>query len=116
MILTERWAQELEDTGVVVNAMHPGWADTPGVQNSLPGFRRLMRAVLRTPEEGADTIVWLAASPEAGRVSGRFWLDREPHEPAIFPGTAGTGAERQALIDALETLAGFRGDVGESDA
>ena len=110
VILTELWADELQGSGVVVNAMHPGWADTPGVATSLPGFHRLTRAVLRTPEQGADTMVWLAAAAEAGKVSGKFWLDREPHLAAILPGTAGSARERRALVDALERLSGLAGD------
>ncbi len=97
MILTELWAEELQDSGVVVNAMHPGWADTPGVQDSLPGFHKLTRLVLRTPEQGADTIVWLAAATEAGNVSGKLWLDREPHLAAILPGTEGDPEQRDAI-------------------
>lgn len=106
MILTELWAGELAGSGVVVNAMHPGWADTPGVQGSLPGFHKVMRSLLRTPEQGADTIVWLASAPEAGRVSGKFWLDREPHLSAILPGTAGTADQRKKLLEVLEQMAG----------
>jgi len=105
MILTELWAEELRDSGVVVNAMHPGWADTPGVQDSLPGFHKLTRLLLRTPEQGADTIVWLAAATEAGNVSGKLWLDREPHLAAILPGTEGDRAQRQELIEELGRLA-----------
>ena len=30
----------------------------------------------RTPEEGADTVAWLASSPDVGALSGRFWIDR----------------------------------------
>jgi short-subunit dehydrogenase len=105
MVLTETWATELAHSGVVVNAMHPGWADTPGVQDSLPAFHRVTRSVLRTPEQGADTIVWLAAATEAGQVSGKLWLDREPHLAAIFPGTAGSEQQRQQLIDKLKRLA-----------
>ncbi len=101
MILTELWAEELAGSDVVVNAMHPGWADTPGVRGSLPGFWRLTRKVLRTPEQGADTIVWLAAAAEAGEVSGKFWLDREPHLSAILPGTAGTESQRRRLVEEL---------------
>lgn len=105
MILTETWAEELRGTGVVVNAMHPGWADTPGVQDSLPGFHKLTQSVLRTPEQGADTITWLAAATEAGNVSGKLWLDREPHLAAILPGTAGSSRQREQLIDTLSQLA-----------
>lgn len=104
MILTEIWARQLAGSGVVVNAMHPGWADTPGVKNSLPGFHKLMRPFLRTPEQGADTIVWLASAPEAGQVSGKFWLDRVPHLSAILPGTSGSPGKRRKLIEALKLL------------
>jgi NAD(P)-dependent dehydrogenase (short-subunit alcohol dehydrogenase family) len=105
MILTELWAEELAGSGVVVNAMHPGWADTPGVQESLPAFHRLTRSFLRTPEQGADTIVWLAAATEAGEVSGKLWLDREPHLTAVLPGTEGDPAQREQLVEKLTRLA-----------
>jgi dehydrogenase/reductase SDR family member 12 len=102
--LTEMWAERLKDSGVVVHAMHPGWADTPGVAGSLPGFHRITRRFLRTAEQGADTITWLAASPEAAKVSGVFWLDREPHTTHVFPGTDPSKQERQELWDALARL------------
>ena len=71
------WAQRLAADGVVVHALHPGWADTPGVQRSLPRFRRALRPFLRTADEGADTLVWLAVDGGAPlRSTGRFWLDR----------------------------------------
>ncbi|HET6564767.1 MAG TPA: SDR family NAD(P)-dependent oxidoreductase [Xanthomonadales bacterium] len=105
MMMTETWAEQLEGTGVVVHAMHPGWADTPGVQGSMPAFHRVMKNFLRTPEQGADTIVWLAAAPEAAAVSGKFWLDRQPHLKAIFPGTAGDANQRRELKLALDRFA-----------
>jgi dehydrogenase/reductase SDR family member 12 len=102
--LTEVWAERLKDSGVVVHAMHPGWADTPGVAGSLPGFHRITRRFLRTAEQGADTITWLAASPEAARVSGVFWLDREPHTTHVLPGTDPSPQQREELLDALARL------------
>ena len=56
--------------------MHPGWADTPGIQTSLPAFARVMRPLLRSPDQGADTAVWLAASAEAAACPCAFWHDR----------------------------------------
>jgi dehydrogenase/reductase SDR family protein 12 len=77
--LAELWAERLAAQGIVVHSMHPGWADTPGVARSLPKFRRLVGPLLRTPAEGADTLVWLAAADGAPLTStGRFWLDRRP--------------------------------------
>jgi dehydrogenase/reductase SDR family member 12 len=102
--LTEMWAERLRDSGVVVHAMHPGWADTPGVAGSLPAFHAITRHFLRTAQQGADTITWLAASPEAAKVSGMFWLDREPHATHVFPGTDPSPQERLELWDALARL------------
>jgi len=104
MILTEEWAGRWHGDGITVNAMHPGWADTPGVEGALPGFYRLTRSLLRSPQEGADTIVWLAAATEAGEVSGEFWLDREIHPSHISARTRETAEEREVLLAALEEL------------
>ncbi|HEU0154377.1 MAG TPA: SDR family NAD(P)-dependent oxidoreductase, partial [Arenimonas sp.] len=75
--------------------MHPGWVDTDGVRTSLPGFRRLFRAVLRSPEEGADTALWLAATrPPVGE---GIWLDRQCDDEHAFGFTRqGVGAEALA--------------------
>ena len=108
VILTELWAEQLRNSGVVVHAMHPGWADTPGVAGSLPGFHTITRRLLRTAEQGADTVTWLAAAPEAAKVSGLFWLDREPHTTHVFPGTDTSPKERQQLWDALVRLTGWK--------
>ena len=48
--------------------------DTPGLQQSLTGFHQQMRAWLRTPEEGADTITWLATEQELDGPDGRLYL------------------------------------------
>ncbi|MEP7047143.1 MAG: SDR family NAD(P)-dependent oxidoreductase [Ilumatobacteraceae bacterium] len=75
--LNEMWAQRVPATEVVFQAMHPGWADTPGVRDALPTFRKLVGPLLRSPEQGADTLVWLAADDgEPIATSGGFWLDR----------------------------------------
>ena len=73
--LNEMWAQKQTATEFV--AMHPGWADTPGVQESIPGFRRATAPILRSAGEGADTIAWLAAVQLLPGKSGSFWSDRE---------------------------------------
>ena len=76
VVLTHAWARRVDPRLVVFHCMHPGWADTPGVASSLPGFHRVTGPLLRTPAHGADTIVWLAASPEVSATSGKLWLDR----------------------------------------
>jgi dehydrogenase/reductase SDR family protein 12 len=61
LVLAEAWAARFAGAGVASYAMHPGWVDTPGLADGLPGFHSLVRPLLRTPAEGADTAVWLAA-------------------------------------------------------
>lgn len=65
-----------DDDDPVVHSMHPGWAATPGITDSIPGFARIARPILRTPQQGADTIVWLAAAAEPAGLTGKFWSDR----------------------------------------
>lgn len=108
VILTELWAEKLRRAGVTVHATHPGWAETPGVIFSLPGFYQVTRRVLRSPEEGADTMVWLAAAPEAAQTTGLFWLDRQPRLTHVFPGTRESREEREALWSELCRLSGWQ--------
>lgn len=104
VVLSELWAAELAGTRVVVNAMHPGWADTPAVASSLPRFHRFTKGILRTPAEGADTVVWLAASAVA-RETGRFWFDREARRTHLLPFTRETKADRRRLWSLCERAA-----------
>ena len=76
MMLTELWAEQLKTARITANCMHPGWVDTPLLQTGLPAFRQGIHRILRTPDEGADTIVWLAVAPQLAAVTGRFWFDR----------------------------------------
>lgn len=87
VVLSGEWARRLESAAVVVHAMHPGWADTPGIATGLPSFSRVMRPLLRTPEEGADSIVWLASAPEALTTTGGFWCDRRRRSEHKVPWT-----------------------------
>ncbi len=108
VILTELWAEQLAGTGVVAHAMHPGWADTPGVRSSLPRFFKITRPLLRTPAEGADTIVWLGAAAEPARSSGRFWQDRRPRPTHWLGSNRETPAEREQLLTECVRLSGWR--------
>ena len=105
-ILTERLAAS---TGLLVSCCHPGWVETPGLANAddMASFYRRMKWALRTPEEGADTAVWLAAAPQAASAeqSGLYWFDRRPR-PAHKPlaGTSPAPEEAEALEAFLNEL------------
>ncbi len=104
VVLAEEWAKQLRDDGVAVHAMHPGWADTPGLETGLPGFRTVLGPLLRSAEQGADTIVWLAAADEPGRVTGKFWLDRAPRSTEKVVPSRATSEERAKLWARCERL------------
>ena len=102
--LSREWARRMAGTGVAFHAMHPGWVNTPGVAAALPGFYRVTRPILLTPQQGAGTIVWLAAMPPERLGSGRFWHDRRPRPEHPLPWTRGQdpGAARR-LREHLDT-------------
>ncbi len=93
LVLLHEWVRRTEGSGVAFHAMHPGWADTPGVRDALPGFARVAGPVLRTPEQGADTVVWLAAAPDGVESNGGFWLDRRRRWEHKVPWTRLPGGE-----------------------
>lgn len=100
--LNSEWARRYPD-GPVFAAMHPGWADTPGVQRSLPGFRQITGPILRTPEQGADTILWLAGHEVP---SGRFWLDRTVRGDVKLPWLRYDQAEVDRVWDIVAEQSG----------
>ncbi len=108
--LNEMWATQVAPHDVVFHAMHPGWADTPGVRHSLPRFRAVMRPLLRNVEQGADTIVWLVADDVATESSGKFWLDRRVRPIHKLPGTkrSDTPAQRAELWEWCVAHSGVR--------
>lgn len=99
VVMTEIWAQRHADRGILFHSMHPGWADTPGVRYALPGFWQRMRNRLRTAEQGADTIVWLAVAPAERLGSGKFWFDRRSAPTHLLPWTRESAKDRQRLWD-----------------
>lgn len=101
-LLGERWAAD----GITVATMHPGWADTPGVQESLPTFRRIARPVLRDDAQGADTSVWLTAV-EPAPPTGRFWHDRVERPTHLLPTTRASEGDRTRAWAWLREAAGL---------
>jgi NAD(P)-dependent dehydrogenase (short-subunit alcohol dehydrogenase family) len=79
-LFTYELARRLEGTGVTVNIMQPGGVKTE-LAKGQGGFFSfamwLMRPLFSTPEQGADTLVWLASSPEVGGVNGKYFTKRK---------------------------------------
>lgn len=82
ILFTRELARRQRDNGIVANCLHPGWvASRFGLNNAGPVavFIQTMAPLLaRTPEKGARTLVWLAASPEAGQRTGGYFMDCKP--------------------------------------
>ena len=87
VVLAHEWSRRWSSSGIRSYVMHPGWTDTPGLAEALPRFSRL-GPLLRRPDEGADTAVWLAAGGAGteGTRSG-IWLDRRRRSEYYLPGT-----------------------------
>ena len=92
-VLSQRWSSG----GVGVHATHPGWADTPGVVDSLPTFHKLTGPLLRDAAGGADTTVWLGAvQPQPP--SGELWHDRRARPTHLLRRTrTGCGRAHRAV-------------------
>ncbi|MEC7986874.1 MAG: SDR family NAD(P)-dependent oxidoreductase, partial [Myxococcota bacterium] len=96
VVLAELWQQSLPSS---VYSMHPGWADTPAVRTSIPRFYRSTQNILRTPEQGADTLFYLLANdspPPAG-----FYFDRKIQNPYPLPFTKESPQTRRELLPLL---------------
>ena len=100
--LNEMWAERVPRASVVFHALHPGWADTPGIESALPRFRRVLRPLLRTPAQGVDTLLWLMVDDgDPVHTSGMFWHDRRRRAIHRLPSTrrSDTPERRRALWD-----------------
>lgn len=100
-VLAERWRSD----GISVYATHPGWADTPGVVDSLPTFHRLTGPLLRDAAGGADTTVWLSAV-QPPPASGGLWHDRRARPTHLLKRTRTGEVERTELWQWAQDQAG----------
>ncbi len=87
VLFTRELARRLEGEGVVANCCHPGVIGSGfGRDGDLKGIMgvaiRIARPLLKSPTDGAATSVFLAASPEAAEVSGRYFSDRREVTPS----------------------------------
>ena len=119
ILFTRALAKRLQDdTGVTATCLHPGFVRTNfggnNAADTSPWIRRLFWFIsrfARTPEKGAETVIFLASSPEVAGVSGGYYLDRKPIRPSPA-GEDDNVAER--LWQVSEQLVGIAGASAKS--
>jgi NAD(P)-dependent dehydrogenase (short-subunit alcohol dehydrogenase family) len=78
VLFTYELARRLEGTGVTVNSLHPGMVVTD-FGREYTGFKgvmsRLWQVFMKSPEEGAETPIYLASSPEVKGISGKYYVN-----------------------------------------
>jgi NAD(P)-dependent dehydrogenase (short-subunit alcohol dehydrogenase family) len=111
IMFTYELAERLRGTNVTANCLHPGGVNTNFGNNNRGPMTLLFRAFkpfMRSPEQGADTIVYLAASPDVEGMSGKYLVDRRviaPSEEAYDEPT------RKKLWEISEELTGLEAAV-----
>lgn len=104
VLLAERWAKT--EPRVPVVSCHPGWTDTPGVEDAFGGRKKYLEP-MRTLWEGAEGICWLCVTDGRSLESGAFYLDREPQRKHLsYARTHNTEEDVDELIANLDVLTG----------
>lgn len=87
LLFTYELDRRLSGSGVTVNALHPGFVATNIGGNNGPLvrlFMPLIRLWAISPQEGAETSIYLASSPEVAGVSGKYFYQKRPVPSSAF--------------------------------
>jgi NAD(P)-dependent dehydrogenase (short-subunit alcohol dehydrogenase family) len=116
VLFTRALARRIDRALLVTHAVHPGLVSTRFAKNN-GAIGRLMRRAMDvasiTPEQGADTMVWLSGTAEAVKTSGDYWVRRERVQPSSY---ALDDASGEALWNASAALSGLDADSIIRDA
>lgn len=105
ILFTRELARRLKGSGVTANCLHPGFVATRfgdqsgGIMRAVIGIAKPLGAI--APEEGADTIIHLASSPEVAEISGEYFYKRQIAEPTL---EARNDADARKLWEISTTL------------
>jgi NAD(P)-dependent dehydrogenase (short-subunit alcohol dehydrogenase family) len=104
ILFTHELAKRLAGSGVTINSLHPGAVATriwSGLPVPLNYFSKVVTVFLKTPEEGAETVVYLASSPEVEGVSGKYFANKKEVESSKTSYDEGAAARLWQLSEEL---------------
>lgn len=113
VMFTYELARRLEGSGVTTNALHPGTVNTGFSKNNSQAIRLAMAIAapfLLTPEEGAQTQIYLAAAPEIEDVTGKYFVRCQPARSSMV--SYDVDAQKR-LWRVSEELTGIRSIAGD---
>jgi retinol dehydrogenase 12 len=111
ILFTRELARRLDGTGVTANCAHPGVVRTGFGRESRPLLKlgiTIARPFMLSPERGADTIVYLASSPDVAGQTGGYYVKRQRREPSAAARDDAAARELWELSERMTGLAPAR--------
>ena len=109
ILFTRELAGRLDGTGVTANCLHPGVVRTGFGRDARPLMRvgiTIAKPFMLSPERGADTIVYLASSPDVAAKTGGYYVKRQLREPSAAARDDGMARRLWEISERLTGLAG----------
>lgn len=108
ILFTRELAKRLGGEGIVSHAMHPGAVATNFGASGTPQFQAHKdRTDTISPEEGADTLIWLATAAEPGKANGLYYHQRQPAETTPLAQDDAVAERLWRESEALVAMAGL---------
>jgi NAD(P)-dependent dehydrogenase (short-subunit alcohol dehydrogenase family) len=109
ILFTRELARRLDGTGVTANCLHPGVVRTGFGRDARPLMRAgitIAKPFMLSPERGADTMVYLASSPDVAAKTGGYYVKRQLREPSAAARDDGLARRLWEISERLTGLAG----------
>ena len=107
MLFTYELARRLHGTGITVNCVHPGPVATQFTQKAggfLSVMSRILRPIMKSPEAGARTPIYLATAPEVARITGGYFVNCKQKRTAGITHDRAIAAKHWEISEGLTSL------------